>query len=180
MLLSKTLVHLLTESWWFDAVGFLEVFWTKLTWQILLWLITFIVYAVWLWANYKIALQSTRHRPFTVFEETSLEPYTDRIVHFLARSVSILVALAAASIAASGWDVILKYLHSSPFGDHGPIFQRDISFWIFQLPFLEGIRGWLFGLLSLGLALSLVVYILKRIFGNCLRPADMEERFSGL
>jgi uncharacterized protein len=164
LLLSRNLVHLLTESWWFDAVGFSDVFWTKLTWQILLWLITFIVYAVWLWVNYQIVLQATRHRPFTVFEETNLELHTDWLIHLLVRIASILVALAAASITASGWDVILKYLHRSPFGDRDPIFQRDIGFWIFQLPVLEGIRGWLFGLLSLGLALSLVVYTLKGVF----------------
>ncbi|MCX7595014.1 MAG: UPF0182 family protein, partial [Fischerella sp.] len=40
--LSKTLVHILTESWWFNAVGFAEVFWTRLTWQILIWVVTFV------------------------------------------------------------------------------------------------------------------------------------------
>ncbi|MGB8702828.1 MAG: UPF0182 family protein, partial [Thermosynechococcaceae cyanobacterium] len=164
LLLSKNLVHLCTESWWFDAVGFSDVFWTKLTWQILLWLFTFTVYAVWLWVHYRIAIQATRHRPFTVFAETNFEPYTDQLMHLLARAASILVALAAASMTASGWDVILKYLHRSPFGDRDPIFQRDISFWIFQLPFIEGIRGWLFGLLSVGLMLSLAVYTLKGSF----------------
>jgi uncharacterized protein len=164
LLLSRSLVHLLTESWWFDAIGFSEVFWTKLTWQILLWLFTFIVYAVWLWTNYRIAIHLTRHRPFAVFEETNFERYTDGLIHFVARVGSILVAFAAAGITASGWDAILKYLHRSPFGDRDPIFQRDIDFWIFQLPFLEGIRGWLFGLFILGLALSIVVYILKGVF----------------
>jgi uncharacterized protein len=164
LLLSRSLVHLLTESWWFDAVGFSEVFRTKLTWQILLWLFTFAVYTVWLWTNYRIAIHSTRHRPFSVFEETNFEPYTDQLIRFLVRAASILVALAAASITASGWDTILKYLHRSPFGDRDPIFQRDISYWIFQLPFLEGIRGWLFGLSILGLTLSLVVYALKGVF----------------
>ncbi len=164
LLLSRSLVHLLTESWWFDAVGFSEVFRTRLAWQILLWLCTFTVYAVWLWANYRTAIHLTRHRPFTVFEETILEPYTDRLIHFLVRATSILVALAAASITVSGWDNVLKYLHRTPFGDRDPIFQRDISFWIFQLPFIEGIRGWLFGLLILGLMLSFVTYSLKGVF----------------
>jgi len=40
--LSKTLVHILTEAWWFDTVGFSEVFWTRLTWQILIWIVKWI------------------------------------------------------------------------------------------------------------------------------------------
>jgi uncharacterized protein len=175
LLLSRSLVHLLTESWWFDAVGFSEVFWTKLTWQISLWLFTFIVYAVWLWTHYRIAIHLTRHRAFTVFEGTNIELYTDRLIHLLVRAASILVALAAASITASGWDVILKYLHRTPFGDRDPIFQSDISFWVFQLPFIEGIRGWLFGLLSLGLTLSLAIYIIKGVFAS-----DTERRVGDL
>nr|WP_293103150.1 hypothetical protein [Okeania sp. SIO2F4] len=29
--LSRTLVHLLTEVWWFNAVDFADVFWTRLS-----------------------------------------------------------------------------------------------------------------------------------------------------
>jgi uncharacterized protein len=53
--LSKTLLHWLTEVWWFDAVGATEVFWTRLGWQIVIGSITFVVYAIVLGINYRVA-----------------------------------------------------------------------------------------------------------------------------
>ena len=62
------LVHLLTEVWWFDAVGFTQVFWTRLTWQILIWVVTFIVYVLFLGANYRLAMRGKHqsHLPLKI------------------------------------------------------------------------------------------------------------------
>ena len=57
---SGSLVHLLTEAWWFDSVGFVEVFWTRLTWQILRWLGTFALYALFR-GNYRLAMPPHSH-----------------------------------------------------------------------------------------------------------------------
>ncbi len=65
--LSKTLVHILTEAWWFDSVGFSEVFWTRLTCQILIWVVTFVLYALFLWGNYRLAIHQTQNRAFHFF-----------------------------------------------------------------------------------------------------------------
>jgi uncharacterized protein len=171
LLLSRSLVHLLTESWWFDAIGFAEVFWTKLTWQVLLGLFTGLVYLFWLWGNYRIAIRLTRYRPVSLFVGTEIEPYSEPFVHFLARIGSFCIALLAASIAADHWDSVLKYIHLSAFGDRDPIFNKDISLWVFRLPFIEGVRWWLLGLAIAGLVLSLSVYSVKGVFA-----AEAERR----
>jgi uncharacterized protein len=164
LLFSKSLIHLLTESWWFDAVGFASVFWTKLTWQIFLGLFTGLIYIFWLWGNYRIAIRLTRHRPVSAFIGTDIESYSDRIVHWLAIAASIGIALVAANIVAANWDGVLKYIHLSTFDDRDPIFHKDISFWVFRLPFMEGVRWWLLGLAIAGLALSLSIYSVKDVF----------------
>ena len=56
--LSNAPIHLFTEICWFDAVGFTQVLWTRLTWQILIGLLTFIVYSLFLWGNYRRAIKS--------------------------------------------------------------------------------------------------------------------------
>jgi uncharacterized protein len=164
LLFSKCLIHLLTESWWFDSVGFAEVFWTKLTWQVLLGLFTGLIYLLWLWGHYRIAIWLTHHHPASLFIGTEIEPYSDQLIHFLARFASLGIALLAASVTADHWDSVLKYIHLSPFGDRDPIFHKDISFWVFQLPFLEGARWWLLGLAIASLALSLSIYSVKGYF----------------
>ena len=72
LILMAILVHLLTELWWFEAVGFENVFWTRVTWQIAIWIITFAIYSSFLWFNYCLALRLTSDRTFRFFEGSEL------------------------------------------------------------------------------------------------------------
>ena len=73
---ASTLVHLLTESWWFETVGFSQVFQTRIIWQVTIWIATFLIYSLFLWFNYWLALYFTRDRAFRFLEGNGLEPYT--------------------------------------------------------------------------------------------------------
>jgi uncharacterized protein len=159
--LSKLLVHILTESWWFDAVSFSEVFWTRLTWQILAWVVTFGLYTLFLWGNYQIAMRWAGERTFRLFEDSKLGAYAETFLNYLASGVIFLISLTAATVSASDWETILKYLHPTDFGSRDPIFQQEISFYIFSLPLYEDIRNWLLVLFICGLVLSALVYVLK-------------------
>ena len=144
-LASKPLVHLLTESWWFDAVGFAEVFWTRLRWQLLLFTLT-----SWPTGRFSGATTAGRsaarggggwcQRPPPGFDPAG--PMGRRV----ARAVIVLVALVAAARPQSGWLTVLKALKATPFAARDPIFGRDIGFYLFQLPFVEGLHRWLLGL----------------------------------
>ncbi|MDZ8055779.1 MAG: UPF0182 family protein [Aulosira sp. ZfuVER01] len=159
--LSKILVHILTEVWWFEAVGFAEVFWTRLTWQILLWIFTFVCFAIFLWVNYKIAMYRTRYGSIRLLTDSNLADYADIFINLLAFVLIFLTALGAASASTSLWETILKYFHTTNFANRDPIFQQDIGFYVFQLPLYQAICNWLLSLLVLGLIISVIVYFLK-------------------
>lgn len=161
--LVSPLVHLLTESWWFKAVGFEEVFWTRITWPITLWVVTFTIYGSFLWFNYWLALRLTRHRPFRFLENSELEPYTQTISKLVALVLIFIVALSAAMASSKSWETLLKFFKSTDFNRSEPIYGRDIGFYLFQLPFYEGLQSWLFILLVVGLILALKVYLFKGI-----------------
>ena len=57
--LVSSVVHLLTESWWFETVGFAGVFWQRVSWQVSIWLGTFALYGGFLSLNYWLALRLT-------------------------------------------------------------------------------------------------------------------------
>lgn len=159
--LSKILVHILTQVWWFDTVGFSAVFWTRLTWQILAWVITFAFYTLFLWRNYQIAMHNTRHNYFRFVEDSEVANYADKIANFLFLGLILLMGFGAAIASTSAWETILKYLHPTSFGDRDPIFQQDISFYVFELPLYEAIRSWLLFAFVWGLIISVLVYFLK-------------------
>ena len=161
--LSHTLTHILTEVWWFESVGYDQVFWTRLTWQVAVWGGTFGVYGLFLWSNYQIAMGSSRDRRFQFLADTGYEAYTNLFARVLVLSLIVLIAWGAATNSATEWQTLLKFLNPSEFGDRDPIFDLDIGFYIFQLPFYELLRSWLLFLLLWGLGIAVLVYTLKGV-----------------
>ncbi len=156
---STTLVYLLTEIWWFDTVGFTQVFWTRLTWQILIWVFTFVVYALFLWGNYWLAMRDQPQNNLRLVVNGSWDFDNRRVVNYAVLILISLIALMAASASTDAWEIVLKYLHPSSFGSSEPIFGHDISFYVFQLPFYESIRYWLWGLIIFAVIVSVLVYV---------------------
>ena len=167
--LAQTFVHLLTQAWWFESVDFSDVFWTRLTWQIVIWVGSFALYALFLAGNYGLALHLTRKHSFRFLEGTDLEPYTRSFANSIAGIVIFLIALNAAENSVSAWETVLKYFNATNFQIEEPIYRQDVGFYLFKLPLYEGIHDWLIALVIFGLILSLAVYILKSNFRNLSR-----------
>jgi hypothetical protein len=162
---ASTFVHLLTELWWFEAVGFSDVFWTRIIWQVAIWGITFAIYAGFLWINYWLALRLSRDRAFRFLEGSQLEFYTHKIANYIALIVIFLISFSAANTSSSNWETILKYFNATKFNRADPIYRQDIGFYLFRLPLYKDLQNWLIGLLVAGLILAVVVYIFKGAIG---------------
>ena len=163
--LTSTLVHLLTESWWFDAVGFADVFWIRITWQIALWVATFAIYSLFIWFNYWLANRFTRGSSFSFLLGTELEPYTKTIANLLALILAFIVAISAASASATFWSIGLQFINATDYNRSDPIYGKDVGFYLFKLPFYEGLQTWLFTLLLCGLLVAIAVYLFKGVIG---------------
>ncbi|MGF1587989.1 MAG: UPF0182 family protein [Pleurocapsa sp.] len=169
--LVSTLVHLLTESWWFEAVGFAEVFWTRMTWQIAIWIATLAIFSLFLWFNYWLANRLTRDRAFGFLASTELEPYTKTISKLSALVFIFIVAISAANASAEFWSTSLKFINATDYNRTDPIYGQDVGFYLFKLPFYEGLQTWLFALLGAGLLMAIAVYLLKGAIDlNFVRP----------
>ncbi|MBD0267982.1 MAG: UPF0182 family protein [Cyanobacteria bacterium Co-bin8] len=159
-----TLVRLLTDSWWFASVGFEQVFWTRVGWQVGIWAVTFTVYTAFLWGNYLLAQRITHDHPY-VYLEKYVEQGNPTVLRGLPRygaiALILLLAISAALRSAAAWETVLKFFNPVPFNTADPIFQRDISFFVFRLPFLHDLQDGLLGLLVWSAFLALGVYVLK-------------------
>ena len=155
---SSTLIHLLTEVWWFDAVGFTQVFWTRLTWQVLLWVTTFAVYVLVLWGNYRLAIAGNSNSNFSLIINQNWQITSTKIISYSAAILIGLIALIAATNSINAWETVLKYLHASDFSSSEPIFNRDLGFYVFRLPLYESIRNWLWGLIIASAIVSISTY----------------------
>jgi uncharacterized membrane protein (UPF0182 family) len=85
--------------------------------------------------------------------------------------IAILIALGVAGSTAGHWDTILLWQHRVPFDPSGtpvpdPIFNRDISFYLFDLPFLRFLQVEVIGIVVATLVVVGARYLLAAMAGN--------------
>jgi len=162
LLLSGKLVHLLTEFWWFESVGFAHVFQTRLSWQGAAWTVGALASGLVVWGNYAWAMWLTRDRGFRFLAE-NLEwgEYIHILPNLFAGAVSIILAMLGGTWASRYWDVALKSVNTVHYETVDPIFQLDLGFYLFQLPLLTVMHQGLVNLAALALGISITIYLLK-------------------
>lgn len=79
---------------------------------------------------------------------------------FWLRAIAILFSLGFGFILSKHWTKLLLFSHSTPFNNNDPIFQQDISFYIFKFPLWELIEFWLGGLFLFALIAVALIYLL--------------------
>lgn len=97
-------------------------------------------------------------------EEELLERY-HQAVGRRSGAVRVGVALLFAVIAGSGvssqWDSWILFTHRVDFGVTDPLFDTDIGFYVFQLPFLSFVVNWLFAAFVIIFIVTVVAHYLN-------------------
>jgi uncharacterized protein len=147
----------LTDLWWFDALGYREIFTGILLTQIGLGAGFGLALALLIAVNLWIA---RRLKPIIVpasEREAVVERYrqmADPYVPWIIVGVALLFALSAGGAVAAQWDRFLLWINGGEFGWTDPSFGRDASFYVFDLPWLSFVQGWLFTALLLTLIVT--------------------------
>ncbi|MBN3888127.1 MAG: UPF0182 family protein [Nostoc sp. JL31] len=80
---------------------------------------------------------------------------------FLLTALAILFSPIFAFIIFRHWPKVLQYFHPTLFNSTEPLFGRDISFYVFSLPFWELLELWLMGLCLYGFVAVTLTYLLS-------------------
>jgi uncharacterized membrane protein (UPF0182 family) len=78
--------------------------------------------------------------------------------------VAAVIGLFFASMLYAQWDTYLRFHWAGTFGQVDPIFEKDIGFYLFRLPFYELVRNALMGLTFLTLVAVVLVYGYFKVF----------------
>jgi uncharacterized membrane protein (UPF0182 family) len=162
------LLGICAEGLWFASEGYGEVFVRRLFWQIVMFAIGFAVFFTLVYIPYKLARKVAEKVPTPLRER--LFGDTDKMAIDLALDkwafgVCIFLATVAGLIAGSRWIYLMHFLYATPFNRTDPIFNHDIGFYIFTLPFL---RFWVTFIL-VGLMFGLVGMVLRLRYDELLR-----------
>jgi uncharacterized membrane protein (UPF0182 family) len=161
----RQLISLYVDWLWFQEVGYTQVFTASLFFKTVLALFGGGLFALLIYANIKIAARPVRGIRFldqeNFIELPSLE-LIDPLVQRLLLPAALVLGLFAAPQAAGGWESFLLLLNPTSFGLQDPLFNRDLSFFVFQFPALRTLYNWLMTALALSLAATAVIYVLYR------------------
>ena len=144
------LAHLYTEWLWFKLdTGFPQVFWTILRSKVGLGLAFGLAFLVLLLGNVELARRRARRASWYEEERAQrqqlaevMEYFVSRYLHLALIIFSLLVAYSVAVSGAGKWNQYLLFRHGLPFGVADPIFNRDVGFYVFRLPFLQYLWQW--------------------------------------
>ena len=162
---------------WFREVNFSGVFWTTFSAKVLLGAIFGLIFFVLLYINLLIVQRvAPRYRVLTPEQEVieryrlALEPYLKWIIPALC----LLVAVGVGVGVTGEWRSFLLWRNSSgiAFGNPDPLFHRDPAFYIFDLPFLKFVQGWLFSSL---VGITVITAAAHYLWGG-IRPQAVGEK----
>ncbi|MDP3998831.1 MAG: UPF0182 family protein [bacterium] len=161
----SSIVSLITDWWWYQEVGFTEIFIKSLIAKTIVGFSAGLLAAVFLLTNFLTAVRSKipwmTSIPEALIGTNQPVSVSSRIIGRLGIILSCVIAIFIGLLAASSWHDVLKFLSGVPFGQNDPIFSQDVSFYVFSLPvFSLGL-----GLIKAVILISLIgcgaIYILR-------------------
>lgn len=151
------IISFYTDWYWYDSLGYTSVFFTRLWSSFGL----FAAASAAFWLLLAVNVVIARRLEPRGFANTAFEQIAAALrlrVTPIILSLGLIVALLVGASASGAWETVLLYLNHGDFGFSDPIFQRDVSFFIFTLPFWQGLRTWLFFAILLTLITTAIVY----------------------
>ncbi|MAT38396.1 MAG: hypothetical protein CL946_02195 [Ectothiorhodospiraceae bacterium] len=151
----------IVDLWWFISLGYESVFWTQIEAEYTLGAIGFVVFFLIAYLNIRVPLKMEARQ--------ELDPRIEKIFNDLGKFFNYLLyaGIAVLSLFMGGflgsfWQDGLFYMNAEGFGIADPIFGNDVGFYIFSLPFIEALRGWLLGALILTLIGVVIMYAIRQ------------------
>ncbi|WP_067778512.1 UPF0182 family protein [Actinomyces vulturis] len=136
-----------TQVLWFSQLGFQRVLFTSWGAQVAIGLVGMLVMSVCLWAAITVAY---RNRPLMVQLDPAfrnLAPYRAMLTPWIkpiSIGIPVIISfLVTQSMLIPSWQEILLALNAHSFGVKDPQFGLDVSFYVFILPILTTVSGFL-------------------------------------
>ncbi|MET0721712.1 MAG: UPF0182 family protein, partial [Tardiphaga sp.] len=162
---------LLVDWLWFYSIGYLQVFWTTIGTKAV------VLFAVWsgtaviLWLNGWFAVRFARRQPpqsvaAFVWNLAGNVPPPDLLAVVRDRlpwsrviaGAAGLLALLVAAAEVGNWGAILQFFYHIPYGADDPLFNKDISFYLFVLPAYILFKNWMLLTLVLSALFAAAIY----------------------
>jgi len=151
---------LYTEWLWFKSLEYDSVYATILKTKVLVFFSAAIIFCVLFLGNLMLATRlAPKSRP-TIWP-WAIVRRLQRVSRLSMIIGTALLSLVFGLVAQGNWEVVLRFFNGQPFGITDPVFNKEIAFYVFSLPFFNMLRGWLLGALIITLLSTAGIYLLS-------------------
>ena len=150
-----------TDWQWFVAVGRSDVYFTQIKVKVVIFIVAGLVTGFALWLSAQRAFKSRAIFVPTTQLEIEIEQYRDSLDKLRRTAFIVVPSLLGFLVAlstASQWRTYLMWRNSVPFGTKDAQFGKDISFYMFELPFWRFLIGFSFAIVVLALLANAIVH----------------------
>ena len=155
-----------TNLLWFSSLDLRSVYTTILFTRIWLFLAGSLVMAGLMAATFWFAFRSSWGPTQLTLPPLAMVWLRRSLLASMA-GLGAIVSISFGSALGNRWELFLKFTNSVPFGLEDPLFHNDASFYVFTLPMLQTVQGWLMGaaivLLLSAVTVYFVVYSIRSI-----------------
>ncbi|MDQ4004881.1 MAG: UPF0182 family protein [Actinomycetota bacterium] len=164
LMFARGIAAIYTDYLWFDSLDFTGAWSGVLLSKVSLGLIFTAFGLILLLANLLVAERlAPPIRPAGPEEDalSEVQAILARRPKVVWMAVSLLLAVPLGLGAISRWNDWILFRNSTSFGVEDPLFDRDLAFYVFELPFLGFLANWLFGALVMSLVVTALAHYLN-------------------
>ncbi len=162
-IVGPSVATLYTDWLWFGETGYQSVFWVSVGTRLLLGITAAAFSFLFVYGNIRLALRHVAE-PYLVLGVALSDGrpliLQRRGIYVLVGALSAVVAILAGVFASSHWLELLQSRNGVSFGERDPILGYDISFYVFNLPFLTFVQSLLQTVVLITLIGTVLAYLL--------------------
>lgn len=171
----RTLIQFITDYQWFRELGYTDVYLKKLKTQFTIGIPIFILLVLGIY-SYLRFIKGKYYKISNIHSYDNKDKWLNR--GFLIGSIFISYLITTVFIS-NFWFEVLNFINRSSFNVMDPIFNKDVSFYVFLLPVLKYIVGFLFFLVIAMLILAFLAYLFLFTFKRTSEDVyESEEAFN--
>ncbi len=158
-----SVISLYPDWLWFDNLGFSPVFmkmlFSKYGFGVIVWLLLITLISVNIFAGKRLNPGASGTSVTEKSNYAAQFGMSDKTLNTLILALILILSFVVAYKSSKHWDLILRYLYQEPFGTVDPVFNRDIGFYMFTLPFQILIKNGLIFLIAVSTAITAIWYL---------------------
>ena len=160
LVLLNILRQLFTNWLWFEALDYSSVYMKIVGTKLWLFFFGALGFTTIIIPNTLFAYKNFKGEP-TISLSLAVQDWMKCLFTWGTWLIIFLLAIILGAIASSQWETALKFIHNVQFNTDDPVFHNDVSFYVFTLPMLNVIQGWLLGAITTTILVVISIYLIK-------------------